>query len=80
MEELDWPAPNPDLNPIEHVWDELEHRLQASSNRPTSALDLTNAFVAEWKQVPTTMFQHLVENLPRRVEAVIAATGGPTPY
>ena len=32
--------------------------------------------VAEWKQVPTAMFQHLVESLPRRVEAVIAAKGG----
>jgi hypothetical protein len=26
------------------------------------------------------MFQHLVEILPRRVEAVTAAKGGPTPY
>jgi hypothetical protein len=33
----------------------------------------------EWKQVPTAMFQHLVESLPRRMEAVIAAKGGPTP-
>jgi hypothetical protein len=31
--------------------------------------------VAEWKQVPAAMFQHLVESLPRRVEAVIAAKG-----
>jgi hypothetical protein len=31
-------------------------------------------FVAEWKQVPAAMLQHLVESLPRRVEAVI------TPY
>jgi hypothetical protein len=35
--------------------------------------DLTNALVAEWKQVPTAMFQHLVESHPRTVEAVIAA-------
>jgi hypothetical protein len=36
---------------------------------------LTNALVAEWKQVPTAMFQTLVECLPRRVEAVTAANG-----
>jgi hypothetical protein len=32
--------------------------------------------VAEWKQVPSAMFQHLVESLPRRVVAVIAARRG----
>ena len=42
--------------------------------------DLTNALVAEWKQIPAAMFQNLVESLPRRVQAVIAAKGGPTPY
>ena len=75
MEELNWPAQSPDLNPIEHLWDELERQLQARPNRPTSVPDLTNALVAEWKQVPAAMFQHLVGSLPRRVEAVIAAKG-----
>jgi hypothetical protein len=69
-EELDWPAQN--LNLIKHLWDELERQQGARPNRQTAAPDLTNALVAEWKQVPTAMFQHLVESLPRRGEAVIA--------
>ena len=27
VEELDWPAQSPDLNPIEHLWDSFECRL-----------------------------------------------------
>ena len=41
----------------------------------TSTPNLTNALVAEWKQVPTALFQHLVESLPRRVEAVVSVKG-----
>jgi hypothetical protein len=66
LEELDWPAQRPDLNPIGHLWDELEHWLRARPNRPTSVPDLTNALAAEWKQVPAAIFQHQVESLPRR--------------
>ena len=80
VEELDRLTQSPDLNSIKHLWDELERRLQASPNRPTSVPDLTNVLVAEWKQVPVAMFHHLVESLPRKVEAVIEAKGGPTPY
>ena len=60
VEELDWPTQSPVLNPIEHLWDELECRLLARPNHPKSMLDLTNALMAEWKQVPAAMFQHLL--------------------
>ena len=36
VEELDWPAQSPDLSPIEHVWDVLDHQLRARPSRPTS--------------------------------------------
>jgi hypothetical protein len=62
VEKLDWPAHSPDLNPIEHLWD------VPRPNCTTSVLHHTIAFVAEWKQVPAAMSQHLVESLPRRVE------------
>uniref|UniRef100_A0A4W5KX62 Tc1-like transposase DDE domain-containing protein n=1 Tax=Hucho hucho TaxID=62062 RepID=A0A4W5KX62_9TELE len=71
VEKLDWPAQSPDLNPIEHLGMYRKADCEPGLNRP----NITNALVAEWKQVPAVMFQHLLESLPRRVEAVIAAKG-----
>ena len=59
-------AQSPKLNPIKHLWDELECRLRARPNRPKSVPDLSNTLVAEGKQVHAAMFQRLVESLPRR--------------
>jgi len=80
VEELDWPAQSPDLNPIEHLWDELVRKLRARPSRPTSLPDLTNALLEEWSKIPINTLLNLVESLPREVEAVIAAKDGPTPY
>ncbi|MCI4381354.1 hypothetical protein PGIGA_G00250880 [Pangasianodon gigas] len=43
VEELECPAQSPDLNPTEHLWDELE----LETPYPPSVPDLTNALVAE---------------------------------
>ncbi|KAK3553743.1 hypothetical protein QTP70_007604 [Hemibagrus guttatus] len=80
VEELDCPAQSPDLNPIEHLWDELERRLRARPSRPTSVPDLTNVLLEERSKIPINTLLNLVESLPRRVEAVLAANGGTTPY
>jgi hypothetical protein len=39
VEELDWPVKSHDINPIKHLWDELERQLRARPNRPTSVPD-----------------------------------------
>ncbi|MCJ8732319.1 hypothetical protein PDJAM_G00209990 [Pangasius djambal] len=47
VEELEWPAQSPGLNPNEHLWDELVHRLHLRPPHPTSVPDFTYALVAE---------------------------------
>jgi transposase len=74
--EMDWPAHSPDLNPLEHLWDELERRLRPRPQRPTSL----TALQEEWAVIPPETFRHLVESLPGRVRAVIKAKSGPTRY
>jgi hypothetical protein len=76
VEELDWPAQSPDFNSIEHPWDELERQLRARPNRPTSVPELTNALVAEWKQVPAAMFQHLSGKPPQKSGSCYSSKGG----
>jgi len=80
VQELDWPSQSPDLNPTEHLWDELERRLRARPQRPKTTTQLFAMLQEEWRAIPAAMYQHLVDSLPRRVEAVIRARSGPMPY
>ena len=77
VDELDWPAQSADLNPIDHLWDELDWRLRARPSGPTSVCDLTNAPMEEWSKIPMNTLLNFVD---RRDEAVLAAKGGPTSY
>ncbi|GFW74828.1 transposable element Tcb1 transposase [Trichonephila clavipes] len=54
VQKLDWPSQNPDLNPIEHLWDELERRLRSQPNRPPSLQALTSPVMDAWKAIPMT--------------------------
>ncbi|KAJ8870491.1 hypothetical protein PR048_029514 [Dryococelus australis] len=72
---LDWPVQSPDLNPIEHLWDELDRRVRARQARPKSIAQLMECLQEEWRRIPVDVLQTLVESMPDRVAAVIAARG-----
>jgi len=77
---LPWMVQSPDLNPIENVWAELERRLRARPTAPKTKDDLFAALQDEWAAIPGAYLKALVESMPRRVRAVVAARGASTKY
>jgi transposase len=76
--EMDCPAHSPELNLIEHLWDELERRFRSRPQCPTSLTAMAKTLQEEWAAIPQETFRHLLESLPGRVRAVTKAKGGPT--
>ena len=77
---LDWPAKSPDLNPIEHLWDELDRRIRSRPVQPNNERELWNALVYEWNNIPRVAIRTLIDSMRRRCNAVITARGGHTKY
>ncbi len=77
---LKWPPQSPDLNPIEHLWDEVEWEIRIMDVQPANLQKLHNAIISIWTKISEECFQNLVESMPRRIKAVLKAKGGPTQY
>ena len=75
-----WPANSPDMNPIEHVWDQMGVYIGDMANPPTNLIELRQAFWQAWDSVTLQIIQHLVDGMPRRVTMLSAARGGYTQY
>ncbi len=77
---LKWLPQSPDLNPIEHLWDVVEREICIVDVQPTNLQQLRDAIMSIWTKISEDSFQHLVESMPRRINAVLKAKGGPTRY
>lgn len=80
VETMPWPALSPDLNPIEHLWDEIQRRLNVIRPRPTTADELGTEFLRVWARIPMAFVNRLVHSMIRRCAAVVHANGGHTRY
>ena len=78
LQVLAWPAQSPDLNPLENLWAIVKRDVQ--KKHPTNLVQLEKCVKASWKAIPAETIKNLVDSMPRRIQAVIAAKGGPTKY
>ncbi|GFY17156.1 transposable element Tcb2 transposase [Trichonephila clavipes] len=73
---LPWLARSPDLFPVEHVWDQLKRQMSSCD----SVHDLELAVQDLWTHLSQDNIRCLINLMPDRVVACIAAGGGPKCY
>ena len=67
-----------DLNPIEHLWNDLKKRL--ASSKCSTIVQLKPKIIEEYEKTDRNYLQKLIESMPRRCKAVIKAKGGHIKY
>ncbi|GFT40235.1 transposable element Tc1 transposase [Trichonephila clavipes] len=72
---LPWPARSPDLSPIEHVWTRWEGNCSRPEIRRINCADAKTMAGSS-----TGVISDLIESMPRRISACIAARGSFTTY
>ena len=54
---LEWPPQSPNLNPIEHLWNEVDKRLRLSGTSPTCEDDLWEKIHVVWHNMKWNIYR-----------------------
>jgi hypothetical protein len=84
---LNWPPYSPDLNPIEHLWARLKELiyerhpdLDSIQNKNEQERVLKEVLPLCWEVIDPLVIRSLIQSMPSRIEACIAAQGWQTRY
>jgi hypothetical protein len=77
---LRWALSSPDMNIIEHAWDQLDRQLRLCSVLPKNADELWVILQEEWTNCDMDYINKLYNSMPRRVRALYDMEGGYTKY
>lgn len=80
IEVLPWPANSPDLNPIEHMWDQLKRRVREIERGVYNQQQLIDALKRVWQEIPAENVRNLIQSMHTRLQECIAKRGGHTRY
>ncbi|GBL94666.1 hypothetical protein AVEN_83981-1 [Araneus ventricosus] len=79
IQRMESPARSPDLNPIEHVWDNLGRRIAALNPPPQTLATLATALQEQWLSLPTELIDRIIDSITHRCMCCIASRGDHTP-
>lgn len=77
---MEWPSCSPDMNIIEHVWNDVDRRLRANYGTLGSKDELKSALQETWYLTPVEYIRALYDSLPRRITSLYRANGKNTKY
>ena len=78
IEVMKWPAQSPDMNTIEHLWQVLKQKVQ--HQKPRNLNELWEMVSQAWEHLTQNDIQAVTSNMGNRVQALVKAKGGATPY
>ena len=78
VERLHWLSFSPDLNPIEHLRDEVERR--PMKKQPKSQNELKESLIEVWHGIELPTLKKLVDSVANRLNEVIRTKEYPTRY
>jgi len=85
---MEWPPNSPDINPIEHIWEQLKHELHRQYP-DTFSLKGSPEFIKAtlrqrlhkvWWEIGAVILKTLIESMPDRVKALSKAGGWYTEF
>ncbi|GFV93049.1 transposable element Tcb2 transposase [Trichonephila clavipes] len=77
---MEWTACSTDMNPIEHVWDNLGRRVAGRQVPPQTLQELERALLEEWDRIPQLVINSLIDSMPQSCSTLLAVRGNHTLY
>ncbi|KAF8661446.1 hypothetical protein AX16_001331, partial [Volvariella volvacea WC 439] len=73
VHQLPWAPSSPDINIIEHIWQQLNARIHARNSLPHNKEEFWEALQEKWYLFPQEALDKLYESMPYRVASLLAA-------